>query len=101
MKIKWSSLSFDKHLPDPVCEGSILKTGNKNGKQMLAFCNAADTINRNHLALRISFDEGIAWKKNILFDKSDNDTRKDFTAYSDIVKPNNDEIGILYERDEY
>ena len=97
----WSSISFDKHLPDPVCEGSILNIGMANGKNVLAFCNAADTLNRNHLTLRISFDEGITWKKNILLDKSDDDARKDFTAYSDIVKLSENEIGVLYERDGY
>ncbi len=97
----WSSISFDKHLPDPVCEGSILNIGMVNGKNVLAFCNAADTLNRNHLTLRISFDEGITWKKNILLDKSDDDAGKDFTAYSDIVKLSENEIGVLYERDGY
>ena len=97
----WSSISFDKHLPDPVCEGSIVNIGTINGKEVLAFCNAADTVNRNHLTLRISFDEGITWKKNILIDKSDGNNKKDFTAYSDIVKLNKNEIGVLYERDGY
>ena len=62
---------------------------------------AADTANRNHLTLRISFDEGITWTKNILIDKSDDNNNKDFTAYSDIVKLNKNEIGVLYERAGY
>lgn len=97
----WSSVSFDKNLPDPVCEGSILNIGMKKGKHILAFSNAADTAKRNNLTLRISFDEGVSWKKNILIDKSDDDKRKDFTAYSDIVMLNKKEIGVLYERDGY
>src|SRR6185437_4879652 len=97
----WDSISFDNDLPDPVCEGSIVNIGTINGKEILAFCNAANTVNRNHLTLRISFDKGITWKKNILIDKSDDNNKKEFTAYSDIVKLNKNEIGVLYARDGY
>lgn len=96
----WSSIAFDNNLPDPVCQGSILNIGKKNGKEMLAFCNAADTLKRNHLTLRISFDEGLTWKKNILIEGSD-DKKNDVTAYSDIVMLNKKEIGVLYERNSY
>jgi len=96
-----NSISFDNDLPDPVCEGSIVNIGTINGKEILAFCNAANTVNRNHLTLRISFDKGITWKKNILIDKSDDNNKKEFTAYSDIVKLNKNEIGVLYARDGY
>ncbi|MES2773032.1 MAG: sialidase family protein [Bacteroidota bacterium] len=97
----WNSISFDKNLPDPVCEGSILNIGMKKGKHLLAFCNAADTVNRNNLTLRISFDEGLTWEKKILIDKAEKGTGKDFTAYSDIVRMNKKGIGVLYERDGY
>lgn len=96
----WGDISFDKNLPDPVCEGSILNIGIKKGKHMLAFCNAADTAHRDNLMLRISFDEGNSWAKSFLLDKSP-DGKKDFTAYSDIVLMNKKEIGVLYERDGY
>lgn len=96
----WSSISLDKNLPDPVCEGSLLELGMKKGKQRLAFCNAADSSRRDNLTLRISDDEGINWKKTILIDRSP-DNKKDFTAYSDIVKINKKNIGILYERNGY
>lgn len=97
----WEKSYFDTTLIDPVNQGSILTIGKKNGKAILAFCNAADTKNRDNLTLRISFDEGKNWKKNIPIDKSGDDKEKDFTAYSDMVKISNNKIGILYERDEY
>ena len=97
----WSSITIDKNLPDPVCEGSILHIGNKKGKYILAFCNAADTSKRNNLTLRISVDEGMTWNKTILVDRSDDVQKKDFTAYSDIVQLNKKKIGVLYERDGY
>ncbi|HPN60263.1 MAG TPA: sialidase family protein [Chitinophagaceae bacterium] len=96
----WKSIDFDKNLPDPVCEGSILNIGVKKRKHLLAFCNAADTAKRNNLTLRISYDEGHTWAKSIPLDKSE-DGKKDFTAYSDIVKVSKKEIGVLYERDGY
>ncbi len=97
----WNDISIDKNLPDPVCEGSILNIGMKKGKHLLAFCNAADTVKRNNLTIRISFDEGVTWKKSILVDRSNDEKKKDYTAYSDIVMLNKKEIAVLYERDGY
>lgn len=95
----WDTTYFDKNLPDPVCEGSILTVGKKNRKNILAFCNAADTLNRNNLTLLISFDDGKTWKKKFLIDRAD--SKKDYTAYSDIVTISKNVIGILYEKDNY
>jgi sialidase-1 len=96
----WSSIGFDKNLPDPVCEGSLLNIGKHNGKQVLAFCNAADTLQRNNLTLRISFDEGQTWERKILIDRT-NDKQNDYTAYSDLVLIDENNIGVLYEKDNY
>lgn len=97
----WSSILFDKNLPDPVCEGSILNIGIKKGKQVLAFCNAADSSKRNNLTLRISFNEGETWEKQIFIDGSTDLQKRDFTAYSDIVLLSKNKIGVFYERDGY
>jgi sialidase-1 len=98
----WDSLWFDRNLPDPVCEGTILSAGQINCKSILAFCNAAATSNRDSLTLRISFDEGRTWPLAMPVDKSTNLRKsKDYTAYSDIVNISESEIGILYERDDY
>ncbi|MEP6596440.1 MAG: sialidase family protein [Ginsengibacter sp.] len=58
----------------------------------------ADTVNRNNLTLRISFDEGLTWNKKILVDGSDIKP-KDYSAYSDMVVINSKDIGVLYEHD--
>ena len=97
----WDTSYFDNQLPDPVCEGSILNIGTKNKKNILAFSNAADTLHRDNLTLRISFDEGKTWPKRIPIDKSSVEGAKDFTAYSDLVKMNNNQIGVLYEKEGY
>ena len=98
----WDTAYFDRNLPDPVCEGSILTIGEKKGKNIIAFCNAADSLLRDNLTLRVSFDDGYSWPVNITVDKSpEGSKRNDFIAYSDIVKLGKDEIGVLYESDNY
>ncbi|MBS1747049.1 MAG: exo-alpha-sialidase [Bacteroidetes bacterium] len=96
----WDTSYFDNTLIDPVNEGSILTIGHKKGKEILAFCNAADTKERDNLTLRISFDDGKTWKESYVVDKSNNN-QSDFTAYSDLVKISKHKIGVLYERDGY
>lgn len=96
----WAETKIDHQLPDPVNQGSLLNLGKRNGKEILAFCNAADTKQRNNLTLRISLDEGKSWTKSWKIDHSD-DPKIDFTAYSDLVKIGENKIGILYERNNY
>lgn len=95
----WDTTYFDRNLPDPVCQASILTIGKKNKRNILAFCNAADEKKRDNLTLRISFDDGISWKKSFAIYK--NPTQKDAAAYSDIVKVSKKRIGVLYEKDNY
>ncbi len=97
----WDTTYFDKTLIDPVNQGSILTIGQNKEKNIIAFCNAADTKRRNNLTLRISFDNGQTWKKNYMIDKSDDDEKNDFTGYSDMVKILKKKIGVLYERNGY
>jgi len=88
-------------LIDPVNQGSILTIGKKHGKNIIAFCNAADTKRRDNLTLRISYDDGKTWAKSIVIDKSADGSKGDFTAYSDLVKLGKKKIGVLYERNGY
>ncbi len=95
----WDTVYFDKDLPDPVCQASILTIGKKKGKSILAFCNAADEKKRNNLTLRISYDDGKTWKK--IFVIYNNSQQADAAAYSDLVAISKKEIGVLYEKDNY
>ena len=99
----WDTTYFDKTLIDPVCQGSIVTIGKKKGKNIIAFCNAADTKERHNLTLRLSFDEGQSWERNIPIYKGDTSTnpKHDFSAYSDLVKIDGGHIGVLYEKDNY
>lgn len=94
----WNEVGFDKNLPDPVCQGSLLNITEK----IIAFSNNVDQKNRNNLTLRISFDEGKTWAKSILVDGKENlNPNGDFTAYSDLVLLDKNRIGILYEKEDY
>ncbi len=95
---KWDSVYFDHNLPDPVCQGSILTVSKKKGKSIVAFCNAADTKNRDNLTLRISYDDGFTWKKSFAIDSTG---KRDNAAYSDIVRISKKKIGVLYEKENY
>jgi sialidase-1 len=95
----WDTTYFDTTLIDPVNEGSLLTICHKRKENVLAFCNAADTVNRNNLTLRISYNDGKAWTKKFVVDKNNN--KKDYTAYSDLTKISKNRLGILYERNNY
>lgn len=95
----WQNQHFDKNLPDPVCQGSLLTIGKSWGRNILAFSNAADTMQRNNLTLRISKNNGKSWKKKFLVYSQSG--KGDHAAYSDIVKIDKKRIGVFYEQDNY
>jgi len=97
----WDTAYFDAALPDPVCQGSIITLGYKKGKAIIASCNAADEKKRDNLTLRISYDEGKTWKKSIVVDKSADENKRDWAAYSDLVILDKKKVGVFYERNGY
>ena len=97
----WDTAYFEPSLPDPVCQGSIITLGYKKGKAIIASCNAADEKKRDNLTLRISYDEGKTWKKSIVVDKSADENKRDWAAYSDLVILDKKTIGVFYERNGY
>ncbi len=96
----WDTCYFDKNLPDPVNEGSLLRVKNDRGNSVLIFTNAADTAQRNNLTLRVSKDDGKRWYKDYVVD-TDKLYTEDFTAYSDLVALSYYNIGVLYEKEDY
>ncbi|MEB2782700.1 sialidase family protein [Algoriphagus sp. C2-6-M1] len=63
--------------------------------------NNADTLHRNNLSIKFSFDEGKTWPKNTLIDGVKDPGSSSYTAYSDLVKLESNGIGIIYEKDNY
>ncbi|MFZ9388415.1 MAG: sialidase family protein [Chitinophagaceae bacterium] len=97
--ISWDTTYFDKNLPDPVCQASILAIGKRRKRNILAFCNPAHEKKRDNLTLRISFDDGKTWEKNFVLDKDE--STGDNAAYSDLVRISGNKVGVLYEKGNY
>lgn len=97
----WSDQYFEESLPDPVCQGSVLSFEDKNGNTILAHSNNADTKSRNNLTVKFSSDLGRTWKDPVLIDRKDISGNTSWTAYSDLVWLQGNQLGILYERDDY
>ena len=91
--VSWDTAFYDRRLPDPVCQGSLLRVG-----KLLVFCNDADTAGRDSLSLRVSADEGRSWMAPILVDGGGT---RNHTGYCDLVDLGGGNVGVLYERDNY
>lgn len=98
---KWDTAYFDKNLPDPVCQGSVLDIGRHHGKTIVAVCNDAATHHRDSLTVRISYDEGRSWRDSCGIAIAPAGYRGDYSAYSDLVNLSSSMIGILYEKENY
>lgn len=88
----WSGQK-EYQLPDPRCNGAILRyTSKKNGyqKNRLLFCNAGSKNGRKNLAVRISYDEGLTWSAGKVIDPGP-------SAYSEITILQDGTIGVFYE----
>ncbi|AWO01132.1 exo-alpha-sialidase [Chitinophaga alhagiae] len=97
----WDTAYFDRNLPDPVCQGTLLTLQRRKKGHVLAFCNAADTTQRDNLTLRISTNDGKTWKRSYVIDRSPGALKSSKTAYSDIVRLSRRAVGVLYEKDNY
>ncbi|MGX5817728.1 sialidase family protein [Chitinophaga lutea] len=97
----WDTTYFDRQLPDPVCQGSVLSTGNARNRRLIV-CNNADTVQRNNLVLRVSREDGRTYYKQFtIANRPDNDRRRSHTAYSDLVETGKRKVGVLFEYDNY
>jgi sialidase-1 len=92
----WSELEYDTELEDPGCQGSILRLtfAGPGQESLLLFSNPRDKVRRINGTIRLSNDEGKSWKwaKSIY---------KGSFAYSCLAKLTDQEIAILFERDNY
>lgn len=85
-----------KTLIEPTCMASLHKhVYHENGveKSVLLFANPASTSKRDHITLKVSYDDGNTWpeEKHILLDEYSG------RGYSCITSVNDSTIGILYE----
>jgi sialidase-1 len=89
--LTWNDIYSDKTLIEPICQGSLLQYSFADeGKNRLLFLNPADADSRQNMTLRLSADEGLTWTKSmVLFGGP--------SAYSDLTRLPNGNIGCLYE----
>lgn len=85
-----------KALIEPTCMASLHKHLYKQDgekKSILLFCNPESYSKRDHLTLKVSFDEGNSWpdESKILLDQYSS------RGYSCITSVDENTIGILYE----
>jgi len=92
----WSKVTFQKDLPEPTCQASILRytTVADGGKNRLLFSNPPQTRGRHAITVKLSYDEGKTWGISRLIYKGS-------SAYSCLTKLPDKSIGLLYERDGY
>lgn len=84
----WTESVENRDLVDPVCQGSILDS-DIDGEHCMFFSNAASTT-RDHLTIKKSTDNGMTWKSRCLINEG-------HSAYSDLVRLGDRELGVLYE----
>lgn len=94
--LTWGSLytttTNQPALPDPACQGSILRltTTNESNASRIIFANAAATSTRTAMTLRVSYDEGQTWPvTNLIYSGS--------SAYSALAKLATTEVGLIFE----
>ncbi|MFR9524515.1 MAG: sialidase family protein [Rikenellaceae bacterium] len=87
----------DPMLVDPSCNASILNYSSvREGydKNRLIFSNASSAKGRENLTVRVSYDDGQTWPiEKVIYPGS--------TAYSDIVKLDNGDLALFFERDSH
>jgi len=92
--LAFEKLYMDETLREPVCQASILRfSWPEDGKSRILFSNPAGE-GRKGMCIRISYDEGKTWaiSKEIYAGGS---------AYSNLVKISDNQVGLLYEKDDY
>ena len=90
----WGDIYDDKILVEPICQASILRYSFKgSGRNDLLFINPADKNKRLNMTLRLSSDLGRTWTREFLLHEGP-------SAYSDITKLRNGNIGCLFEAGE-
>ncbi len=92
----WSQIQRDNTLPDPHCQGSIVRftSRGKQGRNRILFANPASETDRVRMTIRMSEDDGKTWPvSKVLYEGS--------SAYSDLAIAADQMILSLYEANDY
>lgn len=89
--LSWSDIYDDPALIEPICQASLLSYATKGPRRKhLLFLNPAMADRRENMTLRISYDNGKSWaiSRSLYAGPS---------AYSDLCRLPNGNLGCLYE----
>ncbi len=91
--LTWGTVRLDPVLIEPVCQASMVRytLASETGKNRLLFSNPADTVHRDQMTVRLSYDEGKTWPVSRLIYAGP-------SAYSSLAVLRDGTIGLLYER---
>ena len=92
----WSEPTGDRNLPDPNCQGSIIRgvfNVGKEKKELLVLSNNDSEKGRRNMTIKLSADNGETWSYKKLIHNGP-------SAYSCLTIMPNGNIGLLYESGE-
>jgi len=89
--LSWSNIYADNILIEPICQAGLSRYSFADQViSRLLFSNPADKNKRQNMTLRLSYDEGLTWAKSKVLHEGP-------SAYSDVIKLQNGNIGCFYE----
>ena len=92
--LTWSEMVSVDSLPDPHCQGSIVRytDDESHDRSRVIFANIANTLARDTLTLRVSYDECRTWPISKVLSHGP-------AGYSDLAIASDTTICCLYEQD--
>jgi sialidase-1 len=94
----WSDFGAVTELPDPHCQGSILRYTTNPSR--ILFLNSASQTTRTAMKIRLSTDEGITWDSGKSIPQIFSSGTAKLGGYSSLVKTPDNMIGALIEFNE-
>jgi sialidase-1 len=92
----WSAVRHDAHLPEPSCQGSVIRLtpGKEGGENHVLLAAPANTSARTRLTVYLSADGCRTWPHSKVVHAGP-------SAYSDLAVAAGREVLLLYEADNY
>lgn len=94
----WSAFDAVTELPDPHCQGSILRYTTNPSR--ILFLNPASQTTRTAMKIRLSTDEGVSWDSGKAIPQIFSSGTAKLGGYSSLVKTPDNMIGALIEFNE-
>jgi sialidase-1 len=92
----WSAVRYDPRLPEPSCQGSVVRLTDhrRYDKDRVLLAAPASSAGRSQMTVRLSYDECESWPVAKV-------VHKGAAAYSDLAVTHDLHALLLYEADDY